>query len=69
MGIKKVKTSTDKKIEEQSNKSWRKGKVIKSQVENYLSAIQDQKLPTPDLNSTSGCVNNIKDSRVSLSDL
>ena len=69
MGIKKVKTSTDIKIEEQSNKSWRKGKVINSQVENYLSAIQDQKLSTPDLNSTSGCANNIKDSRVSISDM
>ena len=69
MGMEKVKTSTDKKIEEQSYKSWRKGKVVKSQVENYLCAIQDQKLSTPDLNSTSGCANNIKDSRVSISDM
>ena len=69
MGIKQVKTSTDKKkIEKQSNKSWRKSKVIKSQVENYLSAIQDQKLSTPHLNSTSGYVNNIKDIRDVITD-
>ena len=67
MGIKQLKTSTDKK-NRKANKSWRKSKVIKSQVENYLSAIQDQKLSTPHLNSTSGYVNNSKDIRHVITD-